>query len=103
MPMLHHGKMVEKMITTKKEKIMGAEMTFVRDPVQAWQAFFDVKESQPKTIVMHTEQYRQYVKKQVIESRGIKWGAITTGAKKEQLFLRKIKERHEKGGYFKCL
>lgn len=76
---------------------MGAERTFARDPVQARQAYFGVKEQQPKTIVMHTEQYRQYVKKRVIESKGIKWGAITTGAKKEQLFLRKIKERHEKG------
>lgn len=75
---------------------MGKELTFVLSPTQAVQHYFEAKEPQPKAIIMHTEAYRQYVKKQVVESRGIKWGAVSTGAEKQQMFLRKIRARHEK-------
>ena len=75
---------------------MGKEFTFELSPTQAVQHYFEAKESQPKTIVMHTEAYRQHVKKQVAEGRGVKWGAISTGTEKQKIYLRKFKARHQK-------
>jgi len=77
---------------TKKEKIMGMELQRELSPIQAIRSSFDVAPPGAPVIRHGTEQYRRYVKKRVEESRGIRWGGLTTGAQKEVLGVRKARQ-----------
>lgn len=85
---------------TKKERIMGKELTFEFSPLEAVRHYFGAKEAKPSTITMHTKGYREYRKKIVEEGRLTQWGGLTTGAEKEKIGIMRMRERQKRESGF---
>lgn len=75
---------------------MGAEMTFARDPAQTRQAYFGVKEPQPKSIRAYTTEHRTYRKKIVTEGRATEW-KMQPGRQREEAGILRTKKRMQPG------
>jgi len=76
---------------SKKEKILGMELKLALTPSQALRSTFDVRAPEMPTIRKGTEAYRLHVKKRAV--RGISFGGLTSGAEKEVLGIRRMKQQ----------
>ena len=79
----------------KKERIMGSEVKFAfSSPLEAVRDFFGAVERPPATIPLFSREYRKF-RSETTGKRGVKWEAIMSGAKKEQVGLQRAKERRK--------
>jgi len=75
----------------KKQIVQGMERKMSLSPAQALRSTFDVSAPEMPTIRKGTEAYRLHVKKRAV--RGISFGGLTSGAEKEVLGIRRMKQQ----------
>lgn len=68
-------------MATKKEAIVERDISLSHNP------------SQPKSVQRFSEERRVQIKKEVLMGRETRWRGVQTGIEREELFIKRMKER----------
>jgi hypothetical protein len=80
----------------KKTVMEGAELTQVfTSPLALLHDYFQTKPVEAKTVRWGTQDYRKY--KEALKSKKEKWQEVSTGAEKQAVFEKHMKNRYSGG------